>query len=151
MKGRRTRRQAVVATAGLAVTFGLALGACGSSDDKGSGSTTSTEAKSTSTTAGPPVSGVAAPVVLTPSETSATVSVGTVVVFDMGDPGEGSFVAVSDDPAVFEVEGEGKVEGSMTTNAGGKALKAGTAHVAVSFHGSTNGVGTPTEFTITVE
>jgi len=145
-----SRRQTMVAAAVLVGALGLALGACGSSDDEGSGSTTTTGAKGSSTTSSPPISGVAAPIVLTPSQTSATVPAGATVVFDMGDPKDGSFLAESDDPAVFVVEGEGKVEGTMTTNAGGKALKAGTAHVAVSFHGSTNGVGTPTEFTITV-
>jgi hypothetical protein len=147
-----SRRRAMVAAGAVVGSLGLVLGACGSSDD-GSGSTTTTAAKgstTTSTTSSPPISGVAAPVVLTPSQTTATVPVGATVVFDMGDPKGGSFVADSDAPAVFAIEGEGKVEGTMTTNAGGKALKAGIAHVTVSFHGSTNGVGTPTEFTITV-
>lgn len=91
------------------------------------------------------------PVVLSEQETSATVKVGTVVTFNVGDPGEGRFVATSADPAVFKVENEGKNEGTFTTNAGGVAVAAGTTEVTVQFFGSTNGVGAPTTFTITVE
>ncbi len=89
--------------------------------------------------------------VLNADDTSTTVSAGTTVTFDLGDPGEGRFVAESSDPSVFKVEGEGKTEGTYTTNAGGVAVASGTAEVTVQFFGSTNGVGSPTTFTITVE
>jgi hypothetical protein len=133
----------VLAT-GLAALLALSAAACSSSNES---STSTTSAPSTSEVIG----NVLPPVVLSESETSATVSVGTVVTFDLGDPGEGRFVAQSGDPEVFKVENEGKNEGTFTTNAGGVAVAAGTAEVTVQFFGSTNGVGSPTTFTITVE
>jgi len=136
----------------LALSVALAAGACSSDDDTADSSTSTTEA--TSTTASPSTSAVGnvlPPVVLNAETTSATVKPGTVVTFDVGDPGEGRFVATSEDPKVFRVEGEGKVEGTATVNAGGVAVAPGTTKVSVQFMGSTNGVGAPTTFTITVE
>lgn len=131
---------------------GLSVGCSSSSNDS---STTTTAANKTTVTTGsagstPVISGVAAPVILTPSQTSTTVKVGTVVTFDMGDPKDGSYVAVSEDPAVFLVDSEGMTKNGVTTNAGGKAVGVGTTKVSVSFRGATNGVGTPTTFTVTV-
>ena len=137
------RIRPVLAT-GLAALLALSAAACSSSNES---STSTTSAPSTSEVIG----NVLPPVVLSESETSATVSVGTVVTFDLGDPGEGRFVAQSGDPDVFKVENEGKYEGTFTTNAGGVAVAAGTAEVTVQFFGSTNGVGSPTTFTITVK
>lgn len=136
------RRLAIIAIAAAATV--VAVAAC--SDSKSS-STTST------TVSGGPIGGnVLAPVVLSPTNTSATVKVGTVVTFDMGMPQSGgTFVAVSDNEKVFAVDSVGRTEGGTTYNAGGKALAAGVAKVAVSFRGSTNGVGSPTIFTITVQ
>ena len=54
-------------------------------------------------------------------------------------------------PRYFEVTGEGRTDGSATFNAGGKAVGKGVAEVTVQFKGSTNGLGTPTTFTITVD
>jgi len=122
-----------------------------SSDDSDSADTTTTTAAETTTTVGPIGGNVLPPVVLSPEKTSATVKVGTFVTFDMGDPGEGEYVAVSSDPAVFDVTGAGRTEGSATYNAGGKATAPGEATVTVSYRGAANGVGTPTTFTITVE
>jgi hypothetical protein len=137
------RIRPVLAT-GLAALLALSAAACSSSNES---STSTTSAPSTSEVIG----NVLPPVVLSESETSATVSVGTVVTFDLGDPGEGRFVAQSGDPEVFKVENEGKNEGTFTTNAAGVAVAAGTAEVTVQFFGSTNGVGSPTTFTITVK
>jgi hypothetical protein len=134
--------------AGLAAALAISVTAC-SSDSESSSTTSTTAATSTSSTA--VIGNVLPPVILTESETSATVSVGTTVTFDLGDPGEGRFVAESSDPSVFSVENEGKTEGTFTTNAGGKAVAKGTADVTVQFFGATNGVGSPTSFTITVE
>jgi hypothetical protein len=131
---------------GLAITFAFGAAACSSDDDASSSTTTASP-----TTTAAEVGNVLPPVILTAEETSATVSVGTVVTFDLGDPGEGRFVAESADPKVFKVEGEGKQEGTYTTNAGGVAVAEGTTEVTVQFFGSTNGVGSPTTFTITVE
>ena len=129
--------------AGLAAGLALTTVAC-SSDDGSSSDTTASTGSSV-------IGNVLPPVILSAEETSATVSVGTVVTFNLGDPNGGRFVAQSSDPSVFRVENEGKDEGTYTTNAGGVAVAAGTAEVTVSFVGSTNGVGTPTNFTITVE
>jgi hypothetical protein len=128
----------------VALTMGLAFTAACSSDDA---------SQSTDTTAGADTSvigNVLPPVVLNADDTSATVSVGTTVTFDLGDPDGGRFVAESSDPSVFRVDGEGKSEGTYTTNAGGEAVGTGTAEVTVQFFGATNGVGSPTTFTITV-
>ena len=138
----RTRSVAAVALVALVALTGSAC----SSEESADTTTTSSPA-----TTGPVGGNVLPPVVLTPQETSATVSVGTKVVFNVGEPGEGRFVATSADPAVFEVENEGKSEGTYSTNAGGVAVAPGTTEVTVQFFGSTNGVGSPTTFTITVE
>ena len=134
----------------LAATLaaGLTLSAVACSSDSDSSSTSTTASDTSSSVIG---NNVLPPTILSESETSATVSVGTVVVFDLGDPGEGRFVAESSDPAVFKVENEGKTEGTSTSNAGGVAVASGTAEVTVQYFGSTNGVGAPTTFTITVE
>jgi hypothetical protein len=60
-------------------------------------------------------------------------------------------VVTSSAPPVFEVTGEGGTDGSATFYAGGKAVGKGVAEVTVRFKGSTNGLGTPTTFTITVD
>ncbi len=119
----------------------LVAGACSSDKDSKSSSTTTTSE----------VGNVLPPVILTPEQTTTTVKPGTTVTFDMGDPGEGSFVATSSDEAVFKVTSEGKVQGTFTTNAGGVAEAKGKAEVTVQFKGSVNGLGTPTTFTITVD
>ncbi len=137
-----------IATATLLVAVALSAAACSSDESSG---TTTTTTSTTSTTEAPIGGSVLPPVVLSPEETSATVKVGTVVTFNLGEPGEGRFVATSTDPAVFKVENEGKNEGTYTTNAGGVAVAPGTSEVSVQFFGSTNGVGAPTNFTITVE
>lgn len=132
------RKFALAAVAIFALT--VALGSCSSSDDK------------SSTTSSSVIGNVLPPVILTPTNTSATVKVGTVVTFNMGEPeGGGKFVAVSETPSVFKVTSEGRVEGGVTYNAGGEAIAKGKSTVSVSFRGSMNGMGTPTNFTITVE
>lgn len=146
MPSRRTTVALSVVT--VVALAGVGAGAC--SSDSGSSSSATTEAPSPESTEST-VGNVTTPVVLTPDDPSTTVTVGQVVTFDMGEPGDGSYVAVSDDEAVFRVDNDGKDEGTYATNAGGTAVGEGTATVAVSFRGSENGVGTPTEFTITVD
>lgn len=135
----------VALSAGLAGALSFSVMACSSDDTTSSTDTTASSSDSSM------VGNVLPPVVLNADDTSTTVNVGTTVTFDLGDPGEGRFVAESSDPSVFKVEGEGKTEGTYTTNAGGVAVASGTAEVTVQFFGSTNGVGSPTTFTITVE
>lgn len=135
---------AVAVTGGLLVVAG-----CSSSNDSSSSTTMSSGGATTTESL---IGGnVTAPVVLTPTALKAIVKVGQVVTFDMGDPNGGTFVATSDKPTVFEITGEGKTEGAATFNAGGTAVGAGMAEVVVQFKGSTNGLGTPTTFTVTVE
>lgn len=141
------RRLTIIGAAAVAAGV-LVVAGCSSSKDSSSTTTSSGGATTTESLIG---GNVTAPVVLTPTDPKATVKVGQVVTFDMGDPNGGTFVATSDAPAVFEVTGEGKTEGTATFNAGGKAVGAGVAEVVVQFKGSTNGLGTPTTFTITVE
>lgn len=135
----------IALAAGLAGALSFSVMACSSDDDNSSTDTTAPSSDSSV------VGNVLPPVVLNADDTSTTVNVGTTVTFDLGDPGEGRFVAESSDPSVFKVEGEGKTEGTYTTNAGGVAVASGTAEVTVQFFGSTNGVGSPTTFTVTVE
>ena len=144
----RTRSVAAVALVALVALTGSA---CSSEESADTTTTTASTTTSSPATTGPVGGNVLPPVVLTPQETSATVDVGTKVVFNVGEPGEGRFVATSADPAVFKVENEGKSEGTYSTNAGGVAVAPGTTEVTVQFFGSTNGVGSPTTFTITVE
>ena len=146
-------RTRTVAAATLLAVLALSAAACSSDESSESTSTTTSTTTSTSAPAtSAPVGGnVLPPVVLNDQETSTTVDVGTTVTFDLGEPGEGRFVATSADPAVFKVENEGKTEGTYSTNAGGVAVAPGTTEVTVQFFGATNGVGSPTTFTITVE
>ena len=143
------RRTAALGAA--AVCVALTFAACSSSSSSSTSTTTTAAKSSTTQSTSTPISGVDAPVVLTPQQTAATVKVGQVVTFDMGDPGQGSDVAVSDDTSVFQVDSEGTTKGGTVTNPGGTAVGVGVAKVSVSFRGATNGVGTPTTFTITVK
>ncbi len=142
-------RTRTVAAATLLAVLALSAAAC--SSDESSESTSTTTSTSAPATSAPVGGNVLPPVVLNDQETSTTVDVGTTVTFDLGEPGEGRFVATSADPAVFKVENEGKTEGTYSTNAGGVAVAPGTTEVTVQFFGATNGVGSPTTFTITVE
>ncbi|KLR61788.1 hypothetical protein IMCC26207_106106 [Actinobacteria bacterium IMCC26207] len=72
---------------------------------------------------------------LSATETTADLKVGETVVFDLGDPGDGRFVATSSDAAVVEITSDGGSQGSYSTNAGGKALTAGKATVTVVLEG----------------
>jgi hypothetical protein len=137
-----------LAAIGAAVTIAtvLILGGCSSS--KNSSSTTTTDNSSS----GSMITSVLPPTVLTPSNNSATVKVGAVVTFDMGEPQDGgTFVATSENTSVFRVDSIGHNDGSATFNAGGTAVGVGTTKVMVSFRGAVNGVGTPTTFNITVQ
>lgn len=144
-----TRR--LVLGAVLVAAVAVVSAGCGSSSDSSS-TTTTVKATTTTTASGPVISGVVAPVVLSPTSASTptTVRVGQVVEFSMGDPGQGTYVATSSDPAVFDVRDEGRTVGTSAQNAGGVAVAAGTATVTVVYEGSMNGVGAPTEFRIIV-
>ena len=103
------------------------------SDDKESTSTSTVTSTSTKDDAAG--SQVLPPVMLSATETTADLKVGETVVFDLGDPGDGRFVATSSDAAVVEITSDGGSQGSYSTNAGGKALSAGKATVTVVLEG----------------
>ncbi|MCX6524507.1 MAG: hypothetical protein NTX58_07025 [Actinobacteria bacterium] len=105
------------------------------SDDKESTSTTTSTATSNSTKDDAAGSQVLPPVMLSATQTTADLKVGDTVVFDLGDPGDGKFVATSSDAAVVEITSDGGSQGSYSTNAGGKALSAGKATVTVVLEG----------------
>ena len=143
------RSTLLAAAAAAALTLPLA-GCSGDSDD----ATTTTTAKVTTTQK--EVGGnVLPPTMLDAGTTSATVKVGATVVFNLGDPTPGKFVATSSDPKVVEITSTGGSQGSYTSNSGGKAVAKGTAKVTVRLEGSPSDATvatTPeTVFTITVD
>lgn len=95
------------------------------------------------------------PTMLDAGTTSATVKVGATVVFSLGDPTPGKFVATSSDPEVLEITSTGGSQGTYTSNSGGTALARGTAMVTVRLEGTPSDATvatTPeTVFTVTVE
>lgn len=142
----RSTLLAVVATSALV----LPLASCSSDADDPATTTAST------TTSQKEVGGnVLPPTMLDASTTSATVKVGATVVFNLGDPTPGKFVATSSDPAVVEITSTGGSQGTYTTNSGGKALAKGTATVTVRLEGTPSDATvatTPeTVFTVTVD
>ncbi|MEX0768615.1 MAG: hypothetical protein WD029_09105 [Microthrixaceae bacterium] len=124
-----TRFCAVTLTASVLL---LAPAACSKDSDKAS------DATSSSTTTAATDSGsaqVVAPIMLTSTQTTADLKVGETVVFELGDPGSGRFVATSSATAVVEINSDGGSQGTYSTNAGGKALSAGKATVTVVLEG----------------
>ena len=95
------------------------------------------------------------PTMLDASTTSATVNVGATVVFVLGDPTPGRFVATSSDPKVVEITSTGGSQGSYISNSGGRALATGTAMVTVRLEGTPSDptvAATPESvFTVTVD
>jgi hypothetical protein len=116
---------------------GLFLAGCG-------GTTSPTPVPPSAAPSGSPAGGeLVGPVILDPQNTSATVTVGRMVVFNVDDP---ETWEVSADPeGVVEVQ-EGRNDGSATFNPGAEALKPGKATVTL-----TNPAGDKLVFTITVE
>jgi hypothetical protein len=106
----------VVAAVGLLAAGGLA--GCSSSSSSGPLPSVSV----------PSGAGLAAPIIVTPGETTATAPVGATVVFNETDPAKTK--VVSDAPAVLEVT-QGRDDGSAQFNPGGVALSPGVAHVTI--------------------
>ncbi|MFM7068362.1 MAG: hypothetical protein ACKOYM_02775, partial [Actinomycetes bacterium] len=138
----RVRQFAIVAS--LVVIGGLS--ACGGSD-----SSTTTTVRSTTSTTG---ASALPPTMLDARNTSARVKVGSVVVFNLGDPVPGTFVAKSSDSAVFTITSTGGNQGTYTSNAGGVGVSRGTVTVTVTLRGTpadaTVATTPPLTFTITV-
>jgi hypothetical protein len=116
---------------GALLLAGLFLAACGG--------TSATAVPSGS----PPGAELVGPVILDAQNTSATVTVGRMVVFDVDDPTTWQITA--DPEGVVEVQ-EGRDDGSAIFNPGAEALKPGEATVPL-----TNPAGDELVFTITVE
>ena len=116
---------------------GLFLAACG-------GTTSATTAPPSIGPAGSPTGGeLVGPVILDAQNTSATVTVGRMVVFNVDNP---ETWEISADPeGVVKVQ-KGYNDGSATFNPGAEALKAGKATVTL-----TNPAGDKLVFMITVE
>lgn len=135
------------AIAGVAIVAvaGLAVAGC-SSDKKDSSSTTTaaptTTAKSSSSTVG----NVLPPIILTANMVNANnggnekvpaIKVGDTVVFNMGTITQGTTItAMSANPSIFEATSKGTNDGTVSYNAGGKALAAGTVEVSLGATGN---------------
>ena len=91
----------------------------------------------------PPGGEIVGPVILDAENTSATVAVGRMVVFNVDDPETWEISAEPE--GVVKVQ-KGYNDGSATFNPGAEALKPGTATVTL-----TNPAGDKLVFTITVE
>lgn len=135
------KRVAILAIAALAVT-GLALAGC--SDDKKSSATTTTTAAPATTTTTALGGNVLPPIIITPNMAQEggntpipAIKVGDTVVFSMGAIQQGvNVTAVSPNPSVFLVTSKGTNNGTVTVNAGGKAVAAGTVDVTVGATGA---------------
>ena len=127
----------LIAATVLVAAIAVPLAGCSKSDSSAS----TTTAKN---------SQVLPPTILGPAQTTATVKVGTVVTFNLGNPEPGKYIAKSDDPKVFEIISTGGSQGAYTTNAGGKAIATGTANVTVQLEGSATDASVPTIVTYTI-
>ncbi len=129
-----TRRISILASS-LALA-GLLASACSSSSSSTSSTTSSTTTTSATTTTG----AVLPPVEITPdmakeggNQPIPPIKVGQKVVFNMGaiSVGGNVIIAQNSNPAVFKVDSEGSNNGTVTMNAGGTAIAAGTSVVQV--------------------
>jgi hypothetical protein len=135
------KNRLVVAGVALLALVGLAVAGC-SSDKEDSASTTTT-AKSTSSTLG----NVLPPIIITPQMVNANeggtqpvppIKVGDTVVFNMGTIEKGVTISIAPNtnPSVFEVTSKGTNDGTVSMNAGGKAIAAGTTQVSLGAGGA---------------
>lgn len=123
----------------LLLVAGLLVAACSS------GSPTNAPAPSASPIPSAPASGaeLVGPVILDPQTTSATVTVGRMVVFKVDNP---ETWAISADPAGVVKVQKGANDGSATFNPGAQAVAPGKATVTLA-----NPAGDKLVFTITVK
>ena len=137
----------VIASIAALCVGGLAVAGCSSSKKESSSTTTAapttTAAKATSSTVG----NVLPPIIITPQMANAnqggtqpvpTIKVGDTVVFNMGTITKGVTIAIAPNtnPSVFEVTSKGSNDGTVSMNAGGKAIAAGTTQVSLGAGGA---------------
>ena len=132
----------VIASIAALCVGGLAVAGC-SSSKKESSSTTTAAAKATSSTVG----NVLPPIIITPQMADANtggtvkvppIKVGDTVVFNMGTIQKGVTISIAPNtnPSVFEVTSKGSNDGTVSMNAGGKAIAAGTTQVSLGAGGA---------------
>jgi hypothetical protein len=126
----------VIASIAAVGIVGLTVAGCSSSKKDSSSTTTTAAAKATSSTVG----NVLPPIIITPEMADANnggtakvppIKVGDTVVFNMGAPEKGTTISIGNvtDPKVFQVTSTGTNNGTVATNAGGKAIGVGTTKV----------------------
>ena len=141
------KNRLVVAGIAVLALAGLAVAGC-SSDKKDSASTTTaapaTTAKASTTST---VGNVLPPIIITPNMADANnggtvkvppIKVGDTVVFNMGTIEKGVTVSIArnTNPSAFEVTSKGTNDGTVSMNAGGKAIAAGTTQVDLGASGA---------------
>ncbi|MFM8973855.1 MAG: hypothetical protein ACKOOG_14745 [Actinomycetota bacterium] len=145
MAGTVARRSAIIIGLGLNVGIPLAIAGVGDSDTPASAPTPTTRAEDE-----PIGDDIGDAVIATARETTVEVPRGRVIVFDLGEAGDGRYLAASDDPAVVRIDNRGvRSRDGAALNAAGRALAAGTTTVTVQFAGP----GTPrpaVQFEVTV-
>ena len=137
----------IIASIAAAGIVGLAVAGCSSSKKESSSTTTAapttTAAKATSSTVG----NMLPPIIITPQMANANeggtqpvppIKVGDTVVFNMGTIQKGVTISIAPNtnPSVFEVTSKGSNDGTVSMNAGGKAIAAGTTQVSLGAGGA---------------
>ena len=137
----------VIASIAALGVVGLAIAGCSSSTKDSSSTTTAapttTAAKATSSTVG----NVLPPIIITPQMADANnggtvkvppIKVGDTVVFNMGTIQKGVTLSIApnSNPSVFEVTSKGSNDGTVSMNAGGKAIGAGSTQVSLGASGA---------------
>ena len=90
------------------------------------------------------------PVVIVPGQVDTRVRLGDVVVFSMGDPGDGEWFAASEDPLVIRITNSGRTVDGVTTDAAGRAVGVGETEVVLQYRGRDGESPDSQRFTITV-
>ena len=134
------KNRLVVAGIAVLALAGLAVAGCSSDKKDSSSSTTAAPTTTTAKSSSSTVGNVLPPIIITPQMVNANeggtqpvppIKVGDTVVFNMGTIEKGVTVSIArnTNPSAFEVTSKGTNDGTVSMNAGGKALAAGTTQV----------------------